>query len=44
MSPVPARDLPALDLDEIPYTVPFSRLIVRADGDALTVYRAAYAV
>lgn len=42
MAPVPAGDLPALDLDEIPYTVPFSRLFVRADGDALTVYRAAY--
>lgn len=42
MPPVPASDLPALDLDEIPYTVPFSRLFVRADGDALSVYRAAY--
>ncbi|RMB61698.1 amylo-alpha-1,6-glucosidase [Tessaracoccus antarcticus] len=42
MPPVPTGDLPVLDLDEIPYTVGYSRLFVRADGDALTVYRAAY--
>lgn len=42
MSHMPAGDLPVLDLDEIPYTVPYSHLFVRADGDTLTVYRAAY--
>ena len=42
MPPAPSGDLPVLDLDEIPYTVPDSRLFVRVDGDALTVYRAAY--
>ncbi len=35
-------ELPVLDLDAVPYTVPFSRLFVRADGDHLTVYRASY--
>lgn len=33
---------PLFDLDEVPYTVRHSRLVVRRDGAALTVYRAAY--
>ena len=31
-----------VNLDGVPYTVPYSRLFVRAQADALTVYRAAY--
>lgn len=42
MTPRPPASLPILDLDLIPYTVPYSRLFVRTDGDALTIYRAAY--